>query len=456
MIWILLLGLVFGGFNQITLDKPYYEPGETAIVHVNALVNYNSLKDPQRVVGLHSTASLGKYREIIYFGDYPLCNGCSIPLDYSFTVPLPEKEGIYELSLKLEGSVEFQRGSDETLSYVSIVPIKVEHKRIINVSIKPDTLPQKGFHNITICTNYPVKNLKIVSPIFAKPIELTTLENCVSFKNKHQTPLLDKQSVPITLIYETPIGTSHNETKYIALTFYKEKPQFDISIENLYSYEESDASLTIINHGDPATNVRISLLPPLSTTHEITLDSIDKRAQLIKNIYSKLDPGIHKVPIEIKWDQDGTTKMAIINGTATVEGKNDVAISLETTEQPVAGKPFPISVVVINRNFYPIKAVTTYLNSSLIQDLDKEKYIGEIDGDDYNSQQYTLYSDKPGTYNLDVLITFKTPDGKKVTKHATKTIYISEKETKAGFPWEILIGAIVIISIGIVLWKRKK
>ncbi|NPA22034.1 MAG: hypothetical protein GXN92_00410 [Candidatus Micrarchaeota archaeon] len=450
MIWVLLLGLAFGGFSYVGFDKPVYEPGETAVLTIQGTIQYIDLQNPpKQASGVWLKVYYPWGYERLYLGDYSLCNECSVPFSLQVAVPV-KKEGVFDIRVRLEGSLDLTTGPSRILVYETATVLKAEKTPILNIEL-PESAPTKGSFHLKLCSSQPIHQVKIVSPILIKPYTWDGIDGCVEEEVLYKGAPVGEQTIPFNISYKTKLGMDRMETIPYKITFFQEKPRFSVVAQDLISGKPSNLTLTIINNGDEAQDVRISSPAITFLEGEVQLGNLFNNKTVKVPAYSDLPPGIYSLPFQVSWKEEGNDKTTLINGSVTIQGEKGLTAYIELGEMPKAGEPFSLSVVVANKELYKVHSVVVEVDGLKVLDGDNIRYIGEIDGDDYNSQQFTILIPQPGEHGFDIKVSYRTPLGETESFVVHKTLEVAGGQ-KESFPWWIVI----VVVIGVIAWIKWK
>ncbi len=180
--------------------------------------------------------------------------------------------------------------------------------------------------------------------------------------------------------------------------------------------------------------------------------------------------GIYKVPVQIDYkDEDGnaSTKTELIS--IIINAEPELKISVEDSFVLIKGSENSFSLKIINSGLADVKFV--YFSVNDVKGInflsEKEKYIGDLDSDDYDSVDYRIYLDNNAQSTINLPITLKFRDATNQEFTETKTVILrtySLKEAqalgltkKSNYTWPI-VGVLLVGGYFIkkYLKKRKK
>ncbi len=151
------------------------------------------------------------------------------------------------------------------------------------------------------------------------------------------------------------------------------------------------------------------------------LDDGDEETFVFKLIaLPETNTGIYKIPVKINYEYEGENKTKEDLISLIVNSKPELKVSLEDSVVLIKGKENKISIKIINSGLSDTKFVyLETLDISGIKFLDeKEKYLGDIDSDDFDSIDYQIYlsADAPNSINLPVTLKYKDSTNKEYTE----------------------------------------
>ena len=175
--------------------------------------------------------------------------------------------------------------------------------------------------------------------------------------------------------------------------------------ETIKPGEKAKISITFNNlAGILLKKIRIKLdlddmpLAPIGSTNEKMIEQIDKgrKTEAIFDLIAEPDAksGIYKVPVEyIYYDSLGNeysrgSKIGLILGS-----EPDLSVSIDSTTIYQAGKKGEIAVKIVNKGVSDIKLLNVKLEESDSYSIisPSEVYVGNIDSDDYETADFTLF-----------------------------------------------------------------
>ena len=139
-------------------------------------------------------------------------------------------------------------------------------------------------------------------------------------------------------------------------------------------------------------------LAPIGSTNEKVIEKIDKgqTAKLAFDLIAEPDApsGVYRVPVEFVYydnlgnDYNRNSTIGLIIGS-----EPDLAINIDSTAIYQAGKKGGITIKIVNKGFSDIKLLNVKMaeneNYTIISP--SEVYVGNIDSDDYETADFTLF-----------------------------------------------------------------
>ena len=175
--------------------------------------------------------------------------------------------------------------------------------------------------------------------------------------------------------------------------------------------------------------------------------------------------GIYKIPVQISYEESGTIKT------------KDSLISISVNSDPLIGvsvedglllknQKNDISVRVVNKGLSDVKFLEVEIGSSTSYTLLSQKniYIGDLDSDDFDSVDFTIYF-KPNTLNtinLPVSITYKDALNEKYTEEFTipLTVYSQERAIELGLltqsNTQTYVVVIIVLIVAYIVYRKVK
>ncbi len=259
---------------------------------------------------------------------------------------------------------------------------------------------------------------------------------------------------------------------------------FDVSIEikNTHDFDIKNINVKLIltkeseptNPFDPtAAPTQGEDLPfaPYQSSSEKFLEELESNEE--ENFKFKLivlpetSSGVYKVPVEITYE-DGNGRNYSKKGLISiiVNSIPELKVSLEDSIVLIKGKENTFSIKLINSGLANVKFV--YVKANEVSGLrfvsEKEQYLGDIDSDDFDSIEYTVYIEKDAlnSIRLPLVLKFRDSTNKQFTQ--TKSIilkaYSLEEARELGLvekpDYKIPGGIGLVIFLYIIYLIRKK
>lgn len=208
--------------------------------------------------------------------------------------------------------------------------------------------------------------------------------------------------------------------------------------------------------------LRLSLIPEDSAVVPVTSDS----EQIFTNIpHGDVRSGNFNFSVEKDADVKNYGLNMILNykdetgaefndsrvvGVAVL-GKGGLEIAKKTTDPSriTTGEPFILTLKVENSGTGDAKGVSATLESSF--EGDTLAYLGEIEKDDYANAIFSLEAEDDGTFDGVLRINYEDDYGKHEVSHSIQFMVVSRERSGT-----ILFFAILVILVGLGLWKMKK
>ena len=243
-----------------------------------------------------------------------------------------------------------------------------------------------------------------------------------------------------------------------------------ISPENTVPGQITSIALEIENDlNDIIENVNVALdlsssslpIAPYSSSSEQSIDEIDEDDEETFNfkliILPEAKSGVYKIPVKISYEINGDEKESteLISLTVSSEPK----ITLSTDGALIKGRESLITIEIINDGIAEAKFVSIELIDPVKARINSKnyEYIGNIDSDDFDSVEYSLFTEiNAGSEILiPVMLKYKDFSNKDYTKTETLKIpvYTIEEAQNRGiiekpsYTSYIVIAAIVLIYI---------
>ena len=226
--------------------------------------------------------------------------------------------------------------------------------------------------------------------------------------------------------------------------------------------------LTIVSSLGSATTI-IEELPftPIGSTNEKTIYQLDSKEQTDVEFNIVVSPDAeskdYKVQLTITYEDELGTDYSIDNIMGLIIGNSpDISITLESSGITKAGMKGEVVIKFVNKDVMDIKFATVQLEKNDCYTIISPEiaYLGNIDSDDYETADFTLYV-KPGKdcKELPLEFAYKDANNNEYIQNIKIPLMIySEKEalqmglTKRSNTAGVLI-IIFIVVIGFVIWR---
>ncbi len=262
-------------------------------------------------------------------------------------------------------------------------------------------------------------------------------------------------SVSITRVSSTPEEVIQGQTV-----------ELSIDVKNTLEYDVTSLNIKL-NLGE---NVPFA---PYQSSSEKFLDVLEERDS--KTFRFRLialpsaESGIYKIPVIITYFDDNnslTAKNELVS--LIINSEPELRISVDDSTALIREMENALSIKVVNSGMSGAKFV--YLSLAPSGELkgvrflsEKERYMGDIDSDDFDSVEYKIYikEDAPKAISIPVRLKFRDATNKEFVKTETlilKTYSLKEAEEiglvkkKSYFPYIIVI----ILAIAYIIYKRLK
>ena len=219
--------------------------------------------------------------------------------------------------------------------------------------------------------------------------------------------------------------------------------------------------------------VKISLgaaqLVPIGSTNEKVIQTIDKgeTARVVFNVMGKPDAiaGVYSVPIQfLYYDNLGNSYSRNSSIGLIVGSEPDLSVNIDSTTIYQAGKLGDVTVKIVNKDVNEIK----FLNVNLAESEDytiispNDVYVGNIDSDDYETAEFTLFVENKKGEEILLPITLEYKDANnraykddiklKLPLYGAseaKQLGLIDGNGKVGF-----FGVIVVVIAGLFIYRR--
>ena len=187
--------------------------------------------------------------------------------------------------------------------------------------------------------------------------------------------------------------------------------------------------------------------------------------------YPEAESKVYKVPIEITYYDELETAYTKYDIIGLVVGSTpDISVVVDDTDLVVGKKKGDVSIRFVNKGLSDIKFLNIKLDETIDYEIlsSKEVYLGNVDSDDYEIAEYTLYMNKnvdskfAGDIDLTLplLIEYKDANNNAYSKEIDLPlkIYNSNKisDSKKSSPINVVTIIIVLVVLWFVIKRFKK
>ena len=229
-----------------------------------------------------------------------------------------------------------------------------------------------------------------------------------------------------------------------------------IDIENIFEYDVTNLNVKLDLSGE---NVPFA---PYQSSSEKFLDELDDgdeedfRFKLIA--LPETHTGIYKIPVKISYNYEGEND-TVLEGqkqeliSVTVNSEPELKVSLDDSVVLVKGKENVFTLKIVNSGLSDVKFLYVVVsNAAGIKFLsEKEKYIGDIDSDDFDNVDYNVVVNVDASNSITIPITLKFMDA--TNKEFTETsnlvlkTYSLKEARKFGLVDKPKVTAYVVVFI---------
>jgi hypothetical protein len=475
----LLVALCLSSFaitiTSWSTDKSSYEPGDSGYITINVYMAHG-LASGETLKGFKAT-KVESYSQITdYAQDIGDMSLSTVVVNVPLRISEDTKESLYTLPIKITAvaQVEGASGSvsDTIDTATASIPVKVATRPVVTLDVSPKSIEKSGNITLNVCSEKGIaEEVSIVSSLYLDGGKIYVKEvngNCTRVSSAYDASNIAEGSTTVSfnVSYKDSIGDSYSTMVSIPMTISKEASRFIINQNVAIDYKKnSNLQLTLENKGSDAQDVRISPVSGITlvTKSEIEVGDIGKggRKNISETVYTALDPGVNSVTFKVYWNENGQEKSETVNVPITVKSEDSMDIYLEANPSPLQfGQEHTISIIVANKASYDISGVSIAIESDAFEvlDVEKRKFIGSINSDDFSSQQFKVrVKQADGSENnvLKVTVQFKDPSGKDNVKEREIPINIKEVAKTGDNTFLFVVGAAIVVIIGYLLTRKK-
>jgi len=260
-------------------------------------------------------------------------------------------------------------------------------------------------------------------------------------------------SISITDVSSSPLEVAPGEVVNIK-----------IDIENIFDFDVQNLNVKLDLSGVDVP------FAPYQSSSERFLDELDEgdeddfKFKLIS--LPETHTGIYKIPVEITYEYEGENET--LKGEKTelisviVNSKPKLRISLEDSTVLIKGRENTFSIKVVNSGLSDVKFLFLKIGeSSSIKLLsEREQYIGDIDSDDFDSVEYSVFVNNDASDSISISATLKFLDA--TNKEFTETenivlrIYSLKEARDLGLVKKpnYILPIVIVLVIGFFLVRR--
>ena len=184
--------------------------------------------------------------------------------------------------------------------------------------------------------------------------------------------------------------------------------------------------------------------------------------------YPEAESKVYKVPIEITYYDELETAYTKYDIIGLVVGSTpDISVVIESTDLLVGKKKGDVSIRFVNKGLSDIKFLNVKLDEAEDYEIlsSKEVYLGNVDSDDYEAADYTLYLNKDVDpefagdidLTLSLLVEYKDANNKAYTKNVYLPLRIYNPKKLSNGNGSSPIGTVALVVLFVVvLWFAVK
>ncbi|MCX6774049.1 MAG: hypothetical protein NTY68_03590 [Candidatus Micrarchaeota archaeon] len=475
----LLVALCISSFaitiTSWSTDKSSYEPGDSGYITLNVYMAHG-LATGESLRGFKST-KVESYSSITdYTQDIGDMSMSTVVVNVPLSISEDTKESLYTIPIKITAVAQVQSASgsvgDSIDTATASIPVKVSTKPVITLDVDPKSIEKSGNITLNICSRKGIaEEVSVTSSLYldgGKVYLEKVDQNCTKVSVAYDASNFEEGSATASfnISYKDAIGDAYSTLVSIPMTVSKEASRFIINQNAALDYKKnSNLQLTLENKGSDAQDVRISPSTEINlvTKSEIEVGGIGKggKKNITEMVYTALEPGVNSVIFTVYWNENGQEKSEKVNVPINVKSEDSMDIYLEANPSPLQfGQEHTVSIIVANKASYSISGVSVSIESDAFEvlDVEKRKFIGSINNDDFSSQQFKIRikpSDGSENNSLKVTVQFKDPSGKDIVKEKEIPINIKEAAKTADNTFLFVVGAAVVIIIAYLLTRKK-
>lgn len=239
--------------------------------------------------------------------------------------------------------------------------------------------------------------------------------------------------------------------------------RISIEVENIFEYDIENLKVGLNFQNVPFAPYQSSAEEFIDKLKDGDEEDFDFRVIALPDASS----GIYKVPVNLEYEYNGTkVKNELIS--VTINSDPELRISSEDSIL-IKGKESSFSIRVTNSGLADVKFVYVSIGQMSGVDVfsEKEKYLGDIDSDDFDSVDYRVYisEDSPDKLSVPVHLEYKDATNKKFSENRilNVNIYSLEEAQRLGLVEKSNSSVYIIIAILVIAYiiyriirKRRK
>jgi hypothetical protein len=454
-------------------DKASYEPGDSGYVALNVAMTTNLASD--ETLSGFSAVTVTSYSSFTdYYQNLGTISGGSTIITVPMAIGANTPEGIFTVPVTVSGVARIDENgakSDKLDSGVAAVTVKVVSKPVITLEASQKNVGKTGTIGLTVCARKGnPKNVEISSQLYLNGgrVFISSVSNCTTVNVDYDSSGLSEgtANIAFNLSYSDTLGGKYSEMAYIPMTISKEAGRFVISQSGAIANRKSDTLVfSVENKGEAIQDLRITPGSSITLTKSSEIEAGDlasgQKKSFSEAVYTSLEPGVNVANFTMSWKENGQEKSDTIGVPISVESDNPIDIYMEANPSPLTvGGEHTLSIVVANKASYGMDGVSVSIDSNSfdVLDVEKRKFIGSINDDDFSSQQFKIRvtGSPPANSYVNITVSFKDPSGVEHTKTAQVPINIKAAEGTGDGGLLLVIGIAVVAVAAYLLFRKRK
>jgi uncharacterized membrane protein len=172
-----------------------------------------------------------------------------------------------------------------------------------------------------------------------------------------------------------------------------------------------------------------------------------------------LIPGVYQIPVILNFtDQQGKAYQQTEVVGITVGSTPDISVTIDDSKVTADQTMGDVIIRVTNKGLGEVKFVDVNLAPSDSYDLlsgSPEKYVGNIDSDDYKTARITVQA-KKDVLNIPVTVTYMDALNTPYNKTVNLSLPLRSTNSGTGFGKYIVIAVILVVIVGYFIYRGKK